>query len=142
MIIDSILDNPGASILSVIVALQPQLTGSDDKARGRGTMLLAELINSGMLSLDTTAVHSLVDFFTARVSDYPSLAPSLAGIQALCSHNLANFNHSNDADDVHLITNALFRTLNVQDLAQSARTRCFSILTFLVTDATVVANGT
>ena len=140
-IIDSILDDSGTPILSVIVALQPQLTGADDRPRGRAAMLLAELINSGMLMLDTPAVHSLVEFFTARVSDYPSLPASLSGLQALCTLNLASFDHSASAGDVRLIVDALFRTLSIQDLAQSARARCFSILAAMVADGTTVTKG-
>lgn len=105
-----------------------QLTSSDDKARHRATMLLADLLHLPALQtsyLEPAVVHLFVVFFCHRLSDYPSIVPSLHALLALVKYHPKSFNPK--YCDILDICQTVFREIHVEALAQTIRQKVFEL---------------
>jgi hypothetical protein len=95
-----------------------QLTAADDKVRHRATLLLADLLSLPVDQakpppppLEAAVVHLFVVFFCHRLSDYPSIIPSLQALTALISLHSSSFDQK--YDDVLDIFQTVFKELDV-----------------------------
>lgn len=104
---------------NLITRMENQLTSVDDKIRNRASALLGDLLNDHPEYLFTAGeVHLLVVFFSRRLSDYPSIIPSLHALMGLVKNHAGKFEHK--FLDVVEILQTLFE-LNLQGLAQNIR---------------------
>ncbi|PRP88423.1 hypothetical protein PROFUN_03337 [Planoprotostelium fungivorum] len=112
------------SFTQLIADLGDYLTNTDDLLRARGTLLLSEVLSRlPELQLNGDSIMYLCKFFTARLSDYPSVPEVLKGVIALMKyHNLS------DTVVQELLRN-LFNEVNVQSLSQTNRKVAFELLT-------------
>lgn len=121
-VIDALLEGAiEKGLLGVILELQAPLTGSDEKSRSRATLLLADILATGLLDLDGASVHHITAFFLSRLSDYPSLSPSLSGLLSVTEFYLDSMDHEHY--DVQSICNGLFKDQFVQSFTQSCRAK-------------------
>ena len=77
------------------------------------------------IKLESAVIHLFVVFFCHRLSDYPSIIPSLCALIALIKY------HSNSLDikyyDILDIFQTIIRVLNVKSLAQTIRQKVFDL---------------
>jgi hypothetical protein len=85
------------TLQELVGRMEAHLTSSDDKVRFRATQLLADVLHRAAPGADAgaalppAAVHLFVVFFGHRLSDYPSVAPSLHALLALVTKHSASF---------------------------------------------------
>jgi len=81
------------TLQELVGRMEAHLTSSDDKVRFRATQLLADVLHRAApgAALPPAAVHLFVVFFGHRLSDYPSVAPSLHALLALVTKHSASF---------------------------------------------------
>ena len=107
--INSLFSSDNSSALKVqdiIVASEQYLTSTDDKQRYRSTLLIAEILNSNpSLDLNSSVIHLLISFFNQRLSDYPSIVPSLLALKALLTA------HSSQIDLKYMDHMDIFKTI-------------------------------
>lgn len=135
MTIDNDINNLTSSSSSLtlqdlIGCMELQLTAEDDKYRYRSTLLLAELlydIPSCDVILPPPVMHLFIIFFCRRLSDYPSILPSLHALLALIKYHYKSLD--NKYCDIVEIYQSIFRELqNVQGLVQTIRHKVFELL--------------
>eukprot|EP01038_Epipyxis_sp_PR26KG_P014225 gene14225-19088_t len=109
-----------SSVQDIITVLGPSLTSADDKLRYRSTTLISQIFQqSSVLQFTAPVLHLFVVFFSRRLSDYPSIVPSL---QALTS--IIKLHHSSldprffDISDVY---QNIFGELKVPSYPQNVR---------------------
>ena len=118
----------------LIVSLGNQLTGDEEKLRGRATLLLAEVCNS--LSVDPIAISSnsikhLAVFFRNRLADFPSLLASMRGLEVIVTY------HSDRVVPREEFIRGIFKSMsevNVQSLSQSYRLVAYRVYLALMTN--------
>lgn len=91
-------------------------------------MLLAELLHLPTLreiKLEAAVIHLFVVFFCHRLSDYPSIVPSLHALQALVKYHEKSFNAK--YCDILDIFQTIFKELQVGALAQTIRQKVFDL---------------
>jgi hypothetical protein len=130
------------SIQDLIVKLEGPLTSVDDKERNRSTLLLAELLNDHpQLTFSSAVIHLLIVFFCRRLSDYPSLVPSLHALTAIVTH------HDGEVDNKYFdyvdMFQTIFKDVYVQGLAQNIRQKVFELfgIAFEKPNVLVAAEG-
>jgi hypothetical protein len=122
------------TIQDLIVKLETALTSADDKERHRATLLFADLLSDHpTLTFSSAVVHLLIVFFCRRLSDYPSLVPSLQAIKAIVAHHTAIIDPK--YYDFVDICQSIFKDVYVQGLAQNIRQRVFELLLLMFTEA-------
>src|SRR5688500_10346138 len=78
------IDDTKHSIQDLIALLEAYLTSSNDKERNRATTLLADLLHvKKSITLSSGVIHMFIIFFSRRLSDYPSVAPSLHALAGI-----------------------------------------------------------
>ena len=129
---------PSVTIQELIVVLESSLTSTDDKERNRATQLIASLLSDhASIRFPSSVVHLFVVFFCRRLSDYPSIVPSLKALTALVT------NHGDSFDPKYFdyldIFQTIFKDIFVQALAQNIRQRVFELLNLLWDRADAIA---
>ncbi|XP_038898521.1 MMS19 nucleotide excision repair protein homolog isoform X2 [Benincasa hispida] len=107
------------------------LTITDNIIRGRGILLLGELLAClASKPLDGATIHSLIAFFTERLADWKALRGALVGCLALMRRksNVGTISQ-NDAKSV---AQSYFQNLQVQSLGQHDRKLSFELLACLL----------
>ena len=115
------------TIQDLILKLEVYLTSADDKERHRATLLLADLFHANPdIKFPSSVIHLYSVFFCRRLSDYPSIVPSLHALLALVSF------HADSIDPKYYdyvdILQTIFKDIFVQGLAQSIRQKIFELL--------------
>ena len=107
--INSLFSSDNSSALKVqdiIVASEQYLTSTDDKQRYRSTLLIAEILKSNpSFDLNSSVIHLLISFFNQRLSDYPSIVPSILALKALLTA------HSSQIDLKYMDHMDIFKTI-------------------------------
>jgi DNA repair/transcription protein MET18/MMS19 len=91
-------------------------------------MLLANLLHLPELQtlhFQPAVIHLFVVFFSHRLSDYPSIVPSLHALQALIRYHAVSFNSK--YSDILDIFQTIFREIDVGSLAQTIRQKVFDL---------------
>eukprot|EP00601_Ochromonadales_sp_CCMP2298_P006852 CAMPEP_0173210500 /NCGR_PEP_ID=MMETSP1141-20130122/23696_1 /TAXON_ID=483371 /ORGANISM="non described non described, Strain CCMP2298" /LENGTH=182 /DNA_ID=CAMNT_0014137249 /DNA_START=70 /DNA_END=614 /DNA_ORIENTATION=- len=126
------------SMQDLIELLEERLIGEDERLRHRATALLAELFHAFQPSLQAPVIHLYVVFFNHRLSDFPSLIPSLHALLALVTHYGALFDAKYcDAIDIF---QTLLRTVHVPSQAQNVRIKVLTLLGAMLEQGGVVAS--
>ena len=114
-------------LTDLIDMLGRYLTSENENERLRGSLLIAQLLSEPETSGDLTsaAIHLLIVFFCHRLSDYPSLLPSLKALIVLVDY------HSDSESGEQATSNhdmaAQFGNVRSKKLACGARVqRCCS----------------
>ncbi|KAI9921212.1 hypothetical protein PsorP6_002384 [Peronosclerospora sorghi] len=124
------------TIEMLIQALGTYLTSADDKVRSRATLLLAEVLTRlPDLPLSPSAVELLLNFFTDRLADFPSVSACLRALVALETHHTAQI--SSPRTTVELIVK-LGSTLHIPQLGQAMRKMFFDLIQLALAQSTVV----
>ena len=126
--ISKVLNDKELAITDLIEMLEKYLTSSNDQERNRASLLLADLLDHSALQLylPTAAVHLLVVFFCHRLSDYPSVLPSLKALIAL-----VNQYYSVKSDyrfDLADILQTLFKNVHCPSFAQNIRQLTYNLI--------------
>ncbi|DBA01808.1 TPA: hypothetical protein N0F65_002924 [Lagenidium giganteum] len=137
------------AIETLIQELGPSLTATDDKTRARATLLLAEVLTRlPELPLQTTALDLLVNFFSDRLADYPSVSACLQALTALETHHTRLAPKKKKvlattavirADTTVALVLKMLQVLHVPQLSQALRKRCFELLQLALDQAEVCA---
>ena len=108
----------------VVAQMGPYLTSEEGRVRTRAAALLGEVLNRlPALPLTDAAVHHFVEFFSSRLSDFPSVAGSLLALRALLQH------HGGPArKEADVIARAIFKDVHVPSMTQTIRQRTFEVL--------------
>ncbi|RYH21760.1 hypothetical protein EON65_20165, partial [archaeon] len=129
--ISALLNSP-QSILTlpdILVNMEPFLNSVQMAERGKVTFLLHEVVLRCIL-LSPAEVHLFVVFFCQRLSDFPSLHPSLLALDSLFKkHALSLLNTYSDFIDTY--TN-IQTQLNVPSYDQPIRLAAFTLLSTLI----------
>ena len=145
-------------ITDLIEVLEVFLASKDDEMRSRSTMLLAKILkkhtytgianselkmemederNPKVKTLISSHVgHLLVVFFRQRLSDYPSILPSLHALSALVNHFYASFQQQSEKEyqyDLADILQYLFSNVHIPQLAQNIRYKSFQLIDQIIT---------
>ena len=91
-------------------------------------MLLANLLHLSelqQLHFEPAVVHLFVVFFSHRLSDYPSIVPSLHALLALIKYHAESFNPK--YSDILDIFQTIFKEIDVGSLAQTIRQKVFDL---------------
>lgn len=111
--------------------MEMYLTTSDNVLRARGTLFLGELLTClATMALDAATVHSLIVFFSERLSDWRGIRGPLVGCLALIRRKFKVSRVT--GDDAHELTDSYLRNLEVQTLGQHDRKLCFELLECLL----------
>lgn len=107
------------SMQDLIELLEDRLISDDDRERNRATTLLAELFHHRKLPLGASVIHLYVVFFSHRLSDYPSVIPSVQALIGLVQM------YENEFDPKYMdaldIFQSVFRSVPVSSCAQTVR---------------------
>lgn len=125
--IKELFSNQRLTIQDIIKLLESALISGKEKERYRGTLLLSDLLlQVTSCTLNGAVIHLLVVFFNQRLSDYPSIIPSLKALFAITKY------HSTSFDAKYLdfvdIMQTIFKVFDVQSYAQSIRQCVFELL--------------
>lgn len=113
------------TIQELIVELGIHLTGQDEKLRGRATLLLAEVASAlsfDPIAISSNSINQLSIFFRNRLSDFPSLLPSLRGLEVIITYHSGRVVPRDDF--IRGMAKSLGE-VNVQSLSQSYRTGAY-----------------
>jgi Dos2-interacting transcription regulator of RNA-Pol-II len=105
-------------------------------------MLLANLLHLPELQelhFEPAVIHLFVVFFSHRLSDYPSIVPSLHALQALIKYHAESFNSK--YSDVLDIFQTVFREIDVGSLAQTIRQKVFDLFLAILSSECVKSQG-
>ncbi|PRQ51095.1 hypothetical protein RchiOBHm_Chr2g0140541 [Rosa chinensis] len=129
--ITSLVNKDLLTIEVLVKEMRMYLTITDNVIRARGILLLAEVL-TGLSSkpLDNATIHSLIGFFTDRLSDWRALRGALVGCLALLRRQ-ANAG-TVSASDAKVVALSYRENLPVQSLAQQDRKLCFELLECLL----------
>ena len=89
---------------------------------------MADLLNNEKLKnivLESAVIHLFVVFFCHRLSDYPSLVPSIDALTALVKIHIKSFN--NKYYDILDIFQTILKEINFSNLAQTIRQKLFNL---------------
>ncbi|XP_022080749.1 MMS19 nucleotide excision repair protein homolog [Acanthaster planci] len=118
------VNNGDITLLKLVEMLGPYLTSKESNIRGRGTLLLAEILHRlprDKLSAEETGL--LAAFFCDRLKDHHSITPH--AIYGLLSLSICTSLPAGDAAKICL---NLFKEVRVQTLVQADRQSVFSII--------------
>jgi hypothetical protein len=126
--ISSLLSEKVMTFQEVLVEMGPNLTSHDEKIRGRVTLLLAEITKTLSLShpiqISANSIYHITIFFLKRMEDFPSLLPSLKGIEVCIAY------HTSRMESKETYIKDIFKSLsdvNCQNLSQSYRSQIYKI---------------
>lgn len=103
-------------------------------------MLLADILHLPSLQeddLEPATIHLFVVFFCHRLSDYPSIVPSLAALLAMVKFHAKSFNSK--YCDVLDIFQTMFKELEIGGLAQTIRQKVFDLFLAILTSPCIQA---
>ena len=130
-----VVDN---SMQDLIELLEDKLVGGEDRERNRATTLLADLFHSTKLNLHPSVIHLYAVFFCHRLSDYPSIIPSLHALTALVQLYGAEFEPKYcDALDIF---QAIFRSIAVPTYPQTVRHKVLKLFRELLANESFVTS--
>jgi len=111
----------------LIPLMDNHLTNEDSKFRERGTELLSRLLGrSDEVKLKGTSIFHFTKFFCDRLSDFPSLLPSLKALLSLLRQLL---DHDQGYEEVvECIITSLFTSIHIPQIAQKSREAALSLL--------------
>ncbi|KAL9268702.1 MMS19 nucleotide excision repair protein-like protein [Drosera capensis] len=111
--------------------MEMYLTTSDNVLRARGTLFLGEVLTFlATMALDAATVHSLIVFFSERLSDWRGIRGPLVGCLALIRRKFKVGRVT--GDDAHELIGSYLQNLEVQTLGQHDRKLCFELLECLL----------
>ncbi|GAB2250129.1 hypothetical protein Droror1_Dr00013488 [Drosera rotundifolia] len=111
--------------------MEMYLTTSDNVLRARGTLFLGEVLTClATMALDVATVHSLIVFFSERLSDWRGIRGPLVGCLSLIRRKFKVGRVT--GDDAHELIDSYLRNLEVQTLGQHDRKLCFELLECLL----------
>nr|XP_043614238.1 MMS19 nucleotide excision repair protein homolog [Erigeron canadensis] len=116
---------------SLVIEMEMYLTTTDNIIRARGILLLAELLTRlSSKHIEKKTVHSLIGFFSDRLSDWRALRGALVGCLALMRRkgDIGVISGS----DATAVAQSFMQNLQVQSLGQHDRKLCFEILECLI----------
>lgn len=123
------------TVLKVVEASQASLTSTDDKIRNRGTLLLADVLESlpepdqGGGSLSEAELVTLLRFFTDRLKDEPCVREVLRAAANLVDRCPPAASLSPElADALVQAVDGVFASVHVQALALSDRRNAYIII--------------
>ena len=121
----SLIGKANVGILEVLRPLGGYLTTEDDVPRCRAISFLASLVSQSPELLRTEGdVHHLLEFFTARLGDWPALHGALMGAHALLQHHKDKAETQGIVDLVQALNDGVYiRSLGVND-----RSRAFNVI--------------
>ncbi|XP_042418401.1 MMS19 nucleotide excision repair protein homolog isoform X2 [Zingiber officinale] len=138
--ISSLIKNDLLTLEALVREMELYLTSTDHIIRGRGTLLLAEVLNCLLEKpLDSHTISILVEFFTAKLEDWQVLWGVLVGCLALLKRT-KKFGMV-DNSDARTLAKSFLINVQVQSLAVRDRKLCLEVLQCLLdayTDAVVV----
>jgi hypothetical protein len=120
------------SMHDLIELLEGKLVSVEDRIRNRATTLLSELFGTMDLQLHGSVLHLFTVFFSHRLSDYPSVVPSLQALTILVSRHAPNF-EPKYADAVDIFQ-TVFRSLQVPAYAQTVRYKVYLLFKALLSE--------
>ncbi|KAF9613791.1 hypothetical protein IFM89_011515 [Coptis chinensis] len=130
--IASLLKNDLLTFQALVKEMSLYLTTTDHIIRGRGILLLGEVLTSlATKPLDNTTVHTLVLFFTDKLADWQALLHGgLIGCLALLRRksNVGKVTGS----DARSLVRSYMDNIQVQSLGKHDRKLCFEILDCLL----------
>lgn len=119
------------TIQAVVSDMEIYLTTTDNAVRGRGILLLAEILSRLKTKpLEDSAIRSLTFFFTSRLADWPALRGAVIGCLALLKRKSDVGLVS--SGDVKKLIQSYMENLQVQALAQQDRMLCLELLECLL----------
>lgn len=120
------------SVNDLIEMLEDQLVSAHDRVRNRATTLLAELFHQLKFDLQGSVLHLYVVFFNHRLSDFPSVIPSLHALTALVQSYGPKFEPKyNDSLDIF---QSVFNALHVPAYAQTVRFKVYLLFKAIMTE--------
>lgn len=105
-------------------------------------MLVANLLHLPELQqliFEPAVVHLFVVFFSHRLSDYPSIVPSLHALLALIKYHSESFNPK--YSDILDIFQTIFKEIDVGSLAQTIRQKVFDLFLAILSSKCVQFQG-
>ncbi|KFK31334.1 hypothetical protein AALP_AA6G098500 [Arabis alpina] len=125
------LEQDSLSLDELVREMEMYLTTTDNVVRGRGILMLAEILNYLKAKpLDNAVVHTLLEFFTDKLEDWRALRGALVGCLALMRRkDTAGVVTATAAEAV---AKSFVQTLSVQSLAQTERKLSFELLECLL----------
>jgi hypothetical protein len=167
LIVDS-MRNTHVSLQDMIMMLDVYLTSENDKERNKATYLLADLFhyNNGDNnhnntntnkdnnnddndiimhdSLSSRVIHLYIIFFCNRLTDFPSIIPSIYALHGIIKY----YNHIIDPKyyDAIDILRTIFKSIHLPSYAQNVRSKVLLLLHELLSHPTIIScmdmNGT
>ncbi|XP_057505106.1 MMS19 nucleotide excision repair protein homolog isoform X2 [Actinidia eriantha] len=129
--IAALLKNDMLTIEALVREMEMYLTTTDNIIRGRGILLLAELLERITLKpLDDASIRSLIGFFTERLADWKALRGALLGCLALMKRKSKVGMVT--LGEARAVAQSYHENLQVQSLGQHDRKLCFELLECLV----------
>ncbi|XP_023547397.1 MMS19 nucleotide excision repair protein homolog isoform X1 [Cucurbita pepo subsp. pepo] len=127
----SLVKNNVVTIKTLVTEMGMYLTITDHIIRGRGILLLGEVLAClASKPLDDATIHSLMTFFTERLEDWKALRGALIGCLALMRRKTeVGAVSQNDAKS---FAQSYFQNLQVQSLGQHDRKLSFELLVCLL----------
>ncbi|GAB2269368.1 hypothetical protein Dimus_004288 [Dionaea muscipula] len=111
--------------------MEMYLTTTDNILRARGILFLAEVLAAlASKPLDTATIHSLIGFFSERLSDWRALRGALVGCLALIRRKIKVGRVT--GNDARALAESYLQNLEVQSLGQHDRKLCFELLECLM----------
>lgn len=136
-IINKLFANENAiTIQDIIFNCEKYLVSSDDKERYRATLLIADILHfNSSLDLNSSTIHLLIVFFNQRLSDYPTIIPSLQAIIALVRYHSAQIDTK--FMDYIDIFKTIFKDIYLQNYAQNIRQKVYELFYDIMIQANV-----
>ena len=164
LIVDN-MRNTHVSLQDMIMMLDAYLTSENDKERNKATYLLADLFhynnednnhnnnstngdnNNDIImhdSLSSRVIHLYIIFFCNRLTDFPSIIPSIYALHGIIKY----YNHIIDPKyyDAIDILRTIFKSIHFPSYAQNVRSKVLLLLHELLSHPTIIScmdmNGT
>lgn len=116
------------SLPEFVEGIGQMLTSTDNLIRRRATQLLFLLVSEKAAeSLARPQQLAIVQFFSARLADFPSVEPALGALRFLVTEY-----DSIAADAAPVVCAGMFDNLNITDMEQKLRQLCFGLLETLL----------
>ncbi|GJY16789.1 MMS19 nucleotide excision repair protein homolog isoform X1 [Tanacetum coccineum] len=129
--IAKLLVNDVITLISLVKEMEMYLTTVDNIIRARGILLLAELIKRlSSKRLEDRTIHTLIVFFSDRMSDWRALHGVLVGCLALMRRK--SDTGAISSSDASAVARSFMENLQVQSYGQQDRKLCFEILECLL----------
>lgn len=131
-------DQLGA-VQDIIELMEPFLVSVVDSDRNKATLLLAEIFRTKVdLPLNGTVIHLYIVFFSQRLTDYPSIIPSLLALIALVHHHGSKL--EGKYQDGAEIFSVLSSSISIPSYAQNIRQIALNLFDELFSCSNIVAS--